>query len=81
MFTATGNLAAALTAPAEGGVAASTSATLEVQTVKGAGVEIEVGGAVVPFSHIGKRTVDDKTGETRYTYYGVDLQPGPTWSR
>ncbi|MDQ6944397.1 MAG: hypothetical protein M3169_18010, partial [Candidatus Eremiobacteraeota bacterium] len=26
---------------------------------------------------IGKRTVDSKTGDTRYTYYGVTLQPGP----
>jgi len=77
VFTATANLTASLTAPADNGVAASTSATLEVETVKGAGVEIKVGDAVVPFSHIGKRTVDDKTGETRYTYYGVDLKPGP----
>jgi hypothetical protein len=76
VFTATQNLSATLTAPADG-VAGSTSATLEVRTVHGAGVELKVGDAVVPFSRIGKRTVDEKTGETRYTYYGVELQPGP----
>ncbi|HZO95031.1 MAG TPA: hypothetical protein VFB22_14900 [Candidatus Baltobacteraceae bacterium] len=75
-FTATGALSAALTAPADG-VASSTSATLEVETVKGGGVEVKVHDELVPFSRIGKRTIDDKTGETRYTYYGVPLAPGP----
>ncbi len=45
--------------------------------MRGAGVELKVGDAVIPFSRIGKRTVDSKTGDTRYTYYGVTLQPGP----
>ena len=76
-FTATDSLSAALVDPADDGVANGTSAAIEVETVKGAGVELKVGDAVVPFSRIGKRTVDDKTGVTRYTYYGVTLQPGP----
>src|SRR6202163_2004842 len=76
-FTATEALSAVLVAPADDGVANGTSASIEVETVRGAGVELKVGDAVVPFSRIGKRTVDDKTGVTRYTYYGVDLVPGP----
>ncbi|HEX3462699.1 MAG TPA: hypothetical protein VHS78_01430 [Candidatus Elarobacter sp.] len=78
-FTATANdgLAASLVEPADDHVAASTAASIEVETVKGAGVELKVGDAVVPFSRIGKRTVDTKTGVTRYTYYGIALQPGP----
>ncbi len=75
-FTATENLSASLVAPADGDVAPAAT-SIEVETVKGAGVELKVGDAVVPFSRIGKRTVDTKTGVTRYTYYGVALQPGP----
>ncbi len=76
-FTATGALSASLVDPADDQVATSTAASVEVQTVQGAGVELKIGDAVVPFSRIGKRTVDTKTGVTRYTYYGVTLQPGP----
>jgi hypothetical protein len=76
-FTATDALSASLVAPADGEVAASAAASIEVETVKGAGVELRVGDTVIPFSHIGKRTVDTKTGVTRYTYYGVTLAPGP----
>jgi hypothetical protein len=76
-FTASDGLVASLVSPADDEVAAATAASVEVQTVKGAGVEIKVGDAVVPFSRIGKRTVDTKTGVTTYTYYGIALQPGP----
>ena len=76
-FTATDGLSASLIAPADGEVAASTAAAIEVQTVAGAGVELKVGDAVIPFSRIGKRTVDTKTGETHYIYYGVGLNSGP----
>jgi hypothetical protein len=76
-FTATEALSAGLVAPADDEVANGTSASIEVETVRGAGVELKVGDVVVPFSRIGKRTVDDKSGVTRYTYYGVDLVPGP----
>ncbi len=77
VFTATDGLVASLVDPADDEVASSISAGIEVETIKGAGVELKVGDAVVPFSRIGKRTVDMKTGTTRYTYYGVTLQPGP----
>lgn len=76
-FTATDGLSAALIAPGDGGVAPATSTSVEVATVRGAGVELKVADTVIPFSRIGKRTVDNKSGETRYTYYGVTLQPGP----
>ena len=75
-FTATANLSASLIAPAEGGVASMAVTSIEVETVSGAGVELVVDGTVVPFTRIGKRTVDTKTGVTRYTYYGVALKPG-----
>jgi hypothetical protein len=77
VFTATDGLVASLVDPVDDDVASSISASVEVETVKGAGVELKVGDTVVPFSRIGKRTVDAKTGTTRYTYYGVALQPGP----
>jgi len=76
-FTATDALNASLMSPADDGVASGTTTSVEVQTVRGAGVELKVGDTVIPFSRIGKRTVDSKTGDTRYTYYGVTLQPGP----
>ncbi|HEV2738430.1 MAG TPA: hypothetical protein VGU66_07625 [Candidatus Elarobacter sp.] len=76
-FTATDALSASLVSPGDDGVAANTTTSIEVETVRGAGVELKVGDAVIPFSRIGKRTVDSKTGDTRYTYYGVNLQAGP----
>lgn len=77
VFTATDGLVATLVDPADDHDASSISASVEVETVQGAGVELKVGDTVVPFSRIGKRTVDAKSGVTRYTYYGVALQPGP----
>ncbi|MBV8368228.1 MAG: hypothetical protein JO036_04760 [Candidatus Eremiobacteraeota bacterium] len=76
-FTATDGLSASLIAPADDAVAPSTTTSVEVETVRGAGVEVKVGDVVVPFSRIGKRTVDNKTGSTHYVYYGVVLAPGP----
>lgn len=76
-FTAAEDLTASLVEPADAGVADSTAAQISVRTVRGAGVELKVGANVIPFSRIGKRTVDTKTGVTTYTYYGVPLQPGP----
>ena len=73
-FTATDGLTAAFVSPADGGSYAN---PIEVSTIEGAGVELNVAGTVVPFSRIGKRTVNRKTGETHYFYYGVALQPGP----
>ena len=74
-FTATTGLVAMLVSPEAGG-SASIARPIEVSTVAGAGVELAVGGDVAPFSKIGKRTVDKKTGETHYYYYGIALEPG-----
>jgi hypothetical protein len=76
-FTATDALNASLVTPGDDGVTSGTTTSVEVQTVRGAGVELKVADTVIPFSRIGKRTVDSKTGDTRYTYYGVTLQSGP----
>ncbi|MDB5040891.1 MAG: hypothetical protein JWN27_1617 [Candidatus Eremiobacteraeota bacterium] len=76
-FTATDGLAASLIGPADDAVADGLTTSVEVATVAGAGVELKVGADVVPFSHIGRRTVNNKTGETRYVYYGVAFEPGP----
>jgi hypothetical protein len=76
-FTATGDLSAELISPHDGGAASGLAAIFEVGTVAGAGVEIKIDGVAVPFEHIGKRTVNNKTGATIYTYYGVPLHEGP----
>lgn len=76
-FTATGPLDAKLISPGNGFASDSTAPTFEVQTVRGAGVELAVNGHVVPFAKIGQRTVNNKTGETHYLYYGVALDEGP----
>jgi hypothetical protein len=76
-FTATGPLTAQLVAPEPGGASDREAATFEVSTVAGAGVELEVAGVIVEAKHIGKRTIDKKTGETHYFYYGVHLAAGP----
>lgn len=75
-MTATGDLSATLVSPAPGGSAAATTA-IEVSTERGGGVELRVDGRVVPSDRIGKRTVDTKTGETHFFYYGIALEPGP----
>ena len=76
-FSATGDLPSALVSPHNGGAADGLAAIFDVSTVAGAGVELKVDDAIVAFSHIGKRTVDNKTGETQYFYYGVPLHEGP----
>ena len=76
-YTAQTNLDAQLVFPADRGVAASSSAAFEVKTTAGAGVELRVNDSVVPLTHIGKRTVDNTTGETHFYFYGVPLTPGP----
>ncbi len=77
IFTATDGLTASLVSPADDAVADGLTTSVEVATIAGAGVELKIGSDVVPFSHIGRRTVDNKTGETHYVYYGVAFEPGP----
>jgi len=76
-FSALGPLEATLIAPLPGSAAESAATSVEVATGLGAGAEIRVNGAVVPFAKIGKRVVDRKAQSTTYTYYGVPLRAGP----
>lgn len=76
-FTATGPLAVRLVSPGNGAPSDSSAPTFVVTTVRDAGVELVVGGHIVPFTKIGRRVVTVKTGETEYDYYGVPLEEGP----
>lgn len=76
-FTATGPLEIKLISPGNNAPSDSTAPTFVISTVRGAGAELGVNGHVVPFEKIGQRTVNAKTGETQYFYYGVALQEGP----
>jgi hypothetical protein len=76
IFTSDDPAPATLISPVPGGDGGA-STPFVVATSDGAGVELSVDGTVVDFSHIGKRDVVRATGETRYTYYGVGLAPGP----
>jgi len=76
-YTAAENLQATVLFPSEDGWSDIDETTVIVSTVRGAGVELRVNGNLVPVTLLGKRTVDVKTGETRYFFYGVALLPGP----
>ena len=75
-FTATGELSAKLVSPHNGAASDSIAPTFVVSTGRGGGVELRVNGVVVPFTKIGERSVDTKTGETTYRYYGIGLSEG-----
>ena len=76
-FTATGDMAASFVNPTEGQSAMIAAAQVTVSTVSGAGIELQDNGDVVPVKQLGKRTVNIKTGETQYYFYGVPLEAGP----
>jgi hypothetical protein len=76
-FSATGQLRASFVAPLPESAASGSATAVEVSTGLGGGVELRVNGDLIPFTKIGRRVVDTKSGETRFTYYGVPLQPGP----
>lgn len=75
-FTATSGLWVKLVSPLPGSVAASPATAVEAAVGMGQGVEIMVNGEVVSTKQLGKRVVDGPAKETRYTFYGVPLQPG-----
>lgn len=77
VYTATGPLHADFVFPSDGYASRAIAVRFVVSTVRNAGVELTVGGVVVPATKLGQRVVDDKTGLTQYTYYGVILKPGP----
>jgi hypothetical protein len=76
-FTATGVLRAAFVAPKDRSVQTTGAARVVVATGAGGGIELLVNDAVVPAANIGSRAVDPQTGDTRYEFFGVKLQPGP----
>jgi hypothetical protein len=75
-FTATSDLQAQLVDPVDGSSPGSASPVFDVSTGRGGGVELSVNGEIMPFRKIGRRTVNNKTGETHYFYYGVNLDEG-----
>ncbi|MEO6914067.1 MAG: hypothetical protein ABI182_08625 [Candidatus Baltobacteraceae bacterium] len=75
-YEATGELAAHFVSPLEGAAAPVDEVMIVVSTVKGAGIELQINGNVVGPEHLGKRTINDKTGETQYYFYGVPLLAG-----
>ena len=75
-FTAKGELWAKLVSPHHGAASDSIAPTFVVSTGRGGGVELSVNGRVVPFTKIGERSIDTKTGETTYRYYGIALNEG-----
>jgi hypothetical protein len=76
-YSATSNLSATLVSPAGGTASTGIATKILVATVAGAGVELRVNGRVISAKQIGMRSVNKKTGETRYEYYGVVLEAGP----
>ena len=76
-FTATGPLKASFVRPLNEEASPIASAQVTASTEKGGGVELSINGNLVPNKQLGKRTVDNKTGETQYFFYGVPLKPGP----
>jgi len=76
VFTATSGLWVKLLSPASGSVSAAPATTVEAAVGMGQGVEVAVNGEVVSAAQIGKRVVDGPANQTRYTFYGVPLQPG-----
>lgn len=76
-YTATGDLTASFVNPTEGHAEMIPVSQVTVSTVAGAGIELQADGKVVPVKQLGKRTVNIKTGETQYFFYGVPLVAGP----
>ncbi len=76
-YTATSDLSATLLSPADKTASATSAAKILVSTVAGAGVELRVNGNVISAKQIGMRSINKKTGETRYEFFGVVLEPGP----
>ncbi|HET6894243.1 MAG TPA: hypothetical protein VFH72_02575 [Candidatus Baltobacteraceae bacterium] len=76
-FTATTGLHAAFVSPLPQQASPIAATQVVASTIKGAGIELSANGSVIPYQQLGKRTVNNKTGETQYFFYGVPLQPGP----
>jgi len=75
--TATGNLIASFVSPEDGSAAQSLATSVEILTVQGATLRVEVDGDPVDDTHLGELTTDTGAHTAKYTYYGLPLKPGP----
>jgi hypothetical protein len=75
--TATGPLTATIVSPEENGASDSLATKLEVDTVEGAVLRVDVNGEAVDDTHLGSLTTDSKAHTAHYIYYGVPLHAGP----
>lgn len=76
-YTATGDLHATFVSPSAQSASPVDAVEVTAATVRGAGIELRANGAIVDSKHLGKRTVNEKTGRTEYFFYGVPLVAGP----
>ncbi|HEV3157813.1 MAG TPA: hypothetical protein VGZ00_10745 [Candidatus Baltobacteraceae bacterium] len=76
-FSATSGLWVRLLSPAPESAAAAPATQVEAAVGMDQGVEVRINDEIVSATKIGKRVVDGPAKQTRYTFYGVPLQPGP----
>lgn len=77
VYTARTGLVASLVTPDADAVVGTAETKVTAQTVEGAGVELSVGGTIVPSSQLGERDVDAAAHTARYTFYAVRFAAGP----
>jgi hypothetical protein len=75
--TATGNLIASFLAPEDGSASQSLATSVQILTVQGATLRVEVNGEPIDDTHLGELTTDTGAHTAKYTYYGLPLKPGP----
>ncbi|MFN2449613.1 MAG: hypothetical protein ABR508_07460 [Candidatus Baltobacteraceae bacterium] len=75
-LTATRRLPANVIAPQDGASISGAATQVTVETVNGAGVELQVNGEIVPVRNLGRMSVS-KAGTTQFEYFGVLLRAGP----
>jgi len=75
--TATGSLIASFMSPADGSAAQSLATSVQILTIEGATLRVEVNGEPIDDTHLGELTTDTGAHTAKYTYYGLPLKPGP----
>jgi len=75
--TATGTLIASFLSPEDGSAAQSLATSVQILTVEGATLRVEVNGESIDDTHLGELTTDTGAHTAKYTYYGLPLKPGP----
>jgi hypothetical protein len=77
VYTATSGLRAALISPADTTAAPDAATVFDIRTGPGGGADLIVNGEHVPQSRIGKKSVNQASGDTDWFFYDVALKPGP----